>query len=113
SELVCVTLCCNKEGVDLAELARRIAGAFDRKLGPPVAPDVMICRESCYPVATTVQRLEEFLQAKGIEVVARIDHAAAAKKKGLDLPPTQVLVFGNAAVGTHLMQSRASIAIDL
>ena len=31
SELVCVTLCANKEGVDLTELARRIAGAFNAK----------------------------------------------------------------------------------
>ena len=34
SEQVCVTLCANKDGVDLEELARRIAGAFDRRLGP-------------------------------------------------------------------------------
>ncbi len=112
-DLVCVTLCANKEGVDLTELARRIAGAFDHALGPPVGPKVMKCLESCYPVATTADRLAEFLQAKGVEVVARIDHAAAAKKKGLTLRPTEVLVFGNAAVGTHLMISRPSMAIDL
>lgn len=113
SELVCVTLCANKEGVDLTELARRIAGAFDRKLGPPVGPKVMTCRESCYSVATTVDRLEAFLKSKGIDVAARIDHAAAAKKKGLELKPTEVLIFGNPAVGTHLMLSRPSIAVDL
>jgi CubicO group peptidase (beta-lactamase class C family)/uncharacterized protein (DUF302 family) len=113
SELVCVTLCANKDGVDLTELARRIAGAFDRKLGPPVGPKVMTCLESPYPVATTVDRLAEFLKSKGVEVVARVDHAAAAKKKGLELRPTEVLVFGNAAVGTHLMLSRPSVALDL
>jgi uncharacterized protein (DUF302 family) len=113
AELVCVTLCANKDGVDLTDLARRIAGAFDRKLGPPVAPTVMTCRESCYPVQTTVDRLEKFLRSKGVEVVARVDHAAAAKKKGLELPPTEVLVFGNPAVGTHLMLSRRSVALDL
>ena len=112
-DLVCVTLCANKEGVDLTELARRIAGAFDQALGPPVGPKVMKCLESCYPVATTADRLAEFLQAKGVEVVARIDHAAAARKKGLALRPTEVLVFGNPAVGTHLMISRPSMAIDL
>src|SRR5208337_2403251 len=50
AELLCVTLCANKEGLDLTELARRIAGAFDRRLGPPVGPKVMTCLESCYPV---------------------------------------------------------------
>lgn len=113
SELVCVTLCANKEGVDLTELARRIAGAFDRRLGPPVGPKVMACRESCFPVRATVDRLEGFLKSKGVNVAARVDHAAAAKSKDLELRPTEVLIFGNPAVGTHLMQSRPSIALDL
>jgi D-alanyl-D-alanine carboxypeptidase len=112
-DLVCVTLCANKEGVDMTELSRRIAGAFDRKLGPPVGPKVMKCLESCYPVGMTADRLAAFLRSKGVEVVARIDHAAAAKKKGLVLRPTEVLVFGNPAVGTHLMLSRPSVALDL
>ena len=113
ADLVCVTLCANKEGVDLTELARRIAGAFKRDLGPPVAPKVMTCRESGYPVGTTADRLAAFLKAKGVEVVARIDHAAAAKKKGLELRPSEVLIFGNPAVGTPLMASRPSVALDL
>ena len=113
SELLCVTLCANKEGVDLSELARRIAGAFIRALGPPVGPQVMTCRESCYPVAQTVDRLAALLKSKGIEVAACVDHAAAAKKKGLDLPATEVLIFGNPTVGTQLMQSRRSVALDL
>src|SRR5262245_11927653 len=83
AELVCVTRSANKEGLDLSGLARNIAGAFNRKLGPPVGPKVMTCVESCYPVQTTVDRQEAFLKSKGVEVVARIDHAAAAKKKAL------------------------------
>ncbi len=113
AELVCVTLCANKEGVDLTGLARLIAGAFNRKLGPPVGPKVMTCLESCYPVQITVNRLEAFLKSKGVDIAARIDHAAAAKKKGMELRPTEVLIFGNPAVGTHLMLSRPSIALDL
>lgn len=113
SELLCVTLCANKEGVDLSGLARRIAGAFIRTLGPPVGPRVMTCRESCYPVAETVDRLEALLKAQGIDVSARVDHAAAARAKGLELPPTEVLIFGNPAVGTQLMQSQRSVALDL
>jgi D-alanyl-D-alanine carboxypeptidase len=113
SELVCVTLCANKEGVDLTALARLIAGAFNRKLGPPVRPKVMTCLESCYPVQSTVNRLEAFLKSKGVDIAARIDHAAAAKNKGLELGPTEVLVFGNPAVGTHLMLSHPGIALEL
>lgn len=113
SELVCVTLCANKEGVDLTALARLIAGAFNRKLGPPVGPKVMTCLESCFPVQTAVDRLEAFLKSKGVNIAARIDHAAAAKKKDLELRPTEVLIFGNPAVGTHLMLSRPGISLEL
>ncbi len=112
-ELLCVTLCGNRDGIDFTDLGRRIAGAFDRKLGPPAAVKGMISRESAYSVADTVERLSSFLKAKGVEVSARIDHAAAAKKAALELPPTQVLIFGNPAVGTRLMQARRSIALDL
>ena len=53
------------------------------------------------------------LAQKGIEVVASIDHAAAAAKVGLPLRPTQVLIFGNPKAGTPLMQSRQTIGLDL
>ena len=36
-----------------------------------------------------------------------------AKKAGLNLRPTKVLVFGNAAVGTNLMLNNQAIALDL
>jgi len=113
SELLCVTLCANKEGVDLSGLARRIAGAFDRKLGPPSGAPTMRMRESCHPVSNTFDRLQNILKSRGIEISARIDHAQAAAKKGLELRPSEVLIFGNPAIGTKLMQSRSSIALDL
>jgi CubicO group peptidase (beta-lactamase class C family)/uncharacterized protein (DUF302 family) len=112
-ELVCVTLCGNRGGIDFTDLGRRIAGAFDRKLGPPSAAQGMVTRESAFPVQETVNRLESFLKARGVEVSARIDHASAAKKAGLDLPPTEVVIFGNPAVGTRLMQKQRSIALEL
>ncbi|WP_211098417.1 DUF302 domain-containing protein [Azospirillum sp. B506] len=46
-------------------------------------------------------------------VVARIDHAAAASRSGLQLRPTLVLVFGNPAAGTPLMEAVPTLAIDL
>jgi uncharacterized protein (DUF302 family) len=113
SELVCVTLCANKGGVDLTELARRVAGCFDAKLGPPIDPAVMTCLESCFAPKITMDRLESFLRTKGVGIAARVDHAAAAKKANLELRPTETLVFGNPAVGTHLMISNQAIALDL
>jgi uncharacterized protein (DUF302 family) len=64
-------------------------------------------------VTRTVERLKAVLAQKGIELFAHIDHAAAAKKVGLALRPTQVLILGNPKAGTPLMQSRQTIGLDL
>src|SRR5262249_18534229 len=50
---------------------------------------------------------------RGLTVFARIDHAAGAAEVGLSLPPTWLLIFGNAKAGTPLMQSAQTIGIDL
>ena len=68
---------------------------------------------SKHAVSETIDRLESALKSKGINVMARIDHAAGAKKAGLDLPPTTLLIFGNPKLGTPLMQSNRMIALDL
>jgi D-alanyl-D-alanine carboxypeptidase len=57
SELVCVTLLANKEGLDMTQLARRIAGAFDPRLGPPLSPEGMRFQQSPYPAAETRDRV--------------------------------------------------------
>ena len=43
----------------------------------------------------------------------RIDHAEHARKKGLELRPTELILFGNPEIGTLLMQDRQPAAIDL
>jgi uncharacterized protein (DUF302 family) len=63
--------------------------------------------------AETVERLQAVLATKGIHLFAHIDHAAEAKKAGLLLRPTQVLIFGNPQAGTPLMQSRQTVGLDL
>jgi uncharacterized protein (DUF302 family) len=60
-----------------------------------------------------MDRLENEIRANGMDVLARIDHAAGAAKAALTLPPTEVIVFGNAHGGTPLMQSVRTIWIDL
>jgi uncharacterized protein (DUF302 family) len=50
---------------------------------------------------------------RGITILARIDHAAAAAKVGLSLRPTEVLIFGNPKAGTPLMEIAQTVAIDL
>ena len=61
----------------------------------------------------TMDRLEAAIRAQGMKVFARIDHAAGASEAGLELRPTEVIIFGNARGGTPLMQSVKTIGIDL
>jgi uncharacterized protein (DUF302 family) len=61
----------------------------------------------------TMNRLGAVVQAKGMTVFARIDHAAGAAGAGLSLRPTELLIFGNAQAGTPLMQAVQTIGIDL
>jgi uncharacterized protein (DUF302 family) len=61
----------------------------------------------------TVNRLDAAVTARGMTVVARIDHAAAAAAVGLPLRPTEVVLFGSAKGGTPLMEAAQTTGIDL
>lgn len=78
-----------------------------------LAQDGMVTVKSAHDVSTTVDKLEAVLKDKGMNVFARIDHARGAAGAGMELRPTQVLIFGNPKVGTPLMKCSQSIAIDL
>jgi len=58
-------------------------------------------------------RLREALDAHGLQVFARIDHAAGGRKADVDLEPNVLLIFGNVHVGTPLMQSDPRVGIEL
>jgi uncharacterized protein (DUF302 family) len=75
--------------------------------------DKLVALESKYDVKETLDRLAAELDKRGIKVAARIDHAAGAKAVGMELPPIEVLMFGNPRLGTPLMQSAPAIGIDL
>jgi uncharacterized protein (DUF302 family) len=60
-----------------------------------------------------MDRLVAEISAKGMTVFARIDHAGGAAAVGLTLPPTELIIFGNARGGTPLMQSAQTVGIDL
>jgi uncharacterized protein (DUF302 family) len=62
---------------------------------------------------TTLQRLRDALTERGITPFGEIDHARNAREAGLDMPPTVVLIFGNARAGTPLMVKAPDIALEL
>jgi uncharacterized protein (DUF302 family) len=73
----------------------------------------MIHLSSSHTVEETLARLETIVQAKGLTILARIDHSGDAAKAGLKMRPTKLLIFGNAKSGTPLMIASPSVAIDL
>src|ERR1700733_3182580 len=68
---------------------------------------------SAHSVAETIDRLVAGITPLGMNVFARIDHAAGAAKVGMPLRPTQLLLFGNPKGGTPLMQDKQTAGIDL
>lgn len=48
-----------------------------------------------------------------IGIVAEIDHQANAQRVGLSLDPTRVVLFGNPALGTPIMQQNIFAGLDL
>ena len=82
---------------------------------PQAAPaqSLLLTTESKFPVKETADRLAKAIEDKGLKVAARVDHAAGAKAAGMEMPPTEVVLFGNPKLGTPLMLSNPEIAIDL
>ena len=60
-----------------------------------------------------MDRLAAAVTSRGISIMAGIDHAAAAAAIGMELRPTEVLIFGNPRAGTPLMQAVQTVGIDL
>ena len=75
--------------------------------------DGVVRIKSMHSVTATVDKLESALKSKGMTVFKRVSHSDGAAKVGLELRPTEMLIFGNPKVGTPLMQCQQLAALDL
>jgi uncharacterized protein (DUF302 family) len=75
--------------------------------------DGMIEIKSPHAAKDTMNRFEDNVKKRGLNVFARIDHAAGAAKIGKSLRPTEVLIFGNPQGGTPFMECAQTAGIDL
>ena len=73
----------------------------------------LIHLSSRYSVPETLARLENVLSSHHLAIFARVDHSGEAAKAGLQMLPTQLLIFGSPAAGTPLMVAAPTLAIDL
>jgi uncharacterized protein (DUF302 family) len=73
----------------------------------------VVTKVSPRSVAETVSRFTDMLAGKGMTLFATIDQSAAASQAGLQLRDTVLVVFGNPAAGTLVMQAAPLAALDL
>ena len=69
--------------------------------------------KSPYPVDETTDRIQATLQGKGLSIICVVDHSAEARRVGLEMRPTKLVIFGSPKAGTPVMVASPSTAIDL
>ena len=77
------------------------------------AVDGLVVQKSAHGVSESLDRMTALLEKKGITVMARVKHSQAAAGVGIDMQPAELLIFGNPKLGSPLMQSQPTAAIDL
>lgn len=82
-------------------------------LASPSTAAELIKKQSAHSVSETIDRLASAVEGAGAKVFARIDHAAGATSVGMELRPTQVLIFGNPKLGTPALQASQTSGLDL
>jgi len=69
--------------------------------------------KSPYPVDETADRIQATLQEKGLATMCVVDHSAEARRVGLEMRPTKLIIFGSPRAGTPVMLAAPDTAIDL
>lgn len=73
----------------------------------------MINKVSPYPVSVTIDRLQTAVDGAGATVFARVDHAKGAASVDSEMRPTQMLMFGNPALGAPAILDGQTAGLDL
>ncbi len=100
----------------LAGLASTAAGqdVVPTEVTAPSINEGIRIMESANDFDTTYELLRNAIDvAEPLTIVRELDHSANATNVGLTLRPTKLIIFGNPSLGSLLMQSGQSIAIDL
>ncbi len=80
----------------------------------PMENNGLVIKKSDLDFETTYANLKNLLEANpNLKIILELDHSKNAASKGLKLRPTKIIVFGNPMLGTPLMQSQPTLAIDL
>jgi uncharacterized protein (DUF302 family) len=92
--------------------------------GCPADPDVperrgeggdgaVVTKPSPWSAADTVARLSAVVAARGMEVLAIIDHSGKARDAGLELRDTKLVIFGSPSDAAPVIEAAPLAALDL
>jgi len=77
-----------------------------------LASDIIV-KKSCVDVSTTTKNLRQIVKSNGLHVFATINHSGNAEMVGMKLNESKMIIFGNAKLGTALMQQDMRVGLDL
>jgi len=81
--------------------------------GAAEAPSGIVTKLAPRPVSETVEELAAMVASRGMKVFAVIDQRREAEQAGLELRETTLVLFGNPAGGTPVMEAAPLAALDL
>ena len=70
-------------------------------------------KKSDFDNKTTVQKIKKIIIDNNLEILINIDHSKSAKINKLYMPPSVIIIFGNAQLNTSLMQENPAWSIHL
>ena len=79
----------------------------------PPTEEGTVTKVSPRSVSDTVSRLRDLLRTRGITLFAVIDQSEEARRAGLQLRETTLVIFGNPLQGTPVMVASPLAALDL
>jgi uncharacterized protein (DUF302 family) len=84
-------------------------------MGEPTsaAAEDVVTKTASGSVAETVDRLTALLAARALKLFVIVDHSGEARRVGLELRETKLVIFGNPEAGTPVMRAAPLVALDL
>ena len=70
-------------------------------------------KKSVFDYETTIQKIKKIISDNSLEILLKVDHAKSAKLNKLYMPPSIVMIFGNAQLNTSLIQENPAWSIHL
>ena len=89
-----------------------VAKSAANRQAQPAFEDGVVRVKADYPLPEAVARIERDIAAKGIMMFSTIDQAKLAASAGIALRPSTLLVFGNPALGSQFITSKAQAGLD-